>query len=56
MRQRLVATYGFNFTDLSRFGLVVFTDLLGEAEVVATILTHLSLNRSYSSMSLTCHQ
>lgn len=31
MRQRLLATYGFDFTDLSRCGLVVCTDLLGEA-------------------------
>lgn len=44
MRQRLLAAYGFDFTDLSRYDLTVSTDMCGEAAVVETILANLSSN------------
>lgn len=44
MRHRLLAAYGFDFTDLARYDLTVSTDTLKEAEVVETILAYLSTN------------
>ncbi len=45
MRHRLLAAYGFDFTDLSKYKLTICTDLLGEAEVLTAIIAYLYASR-----------